>query len=157
MLEKVELDIKVDNLASSDVRALLLTHLEDMARHSPPQSVHALDLAGLRQPDVTFWTAREQGELLGCAALKELGAHEGEVKSMRTSNDHLRKGVAAELLSHLIAAARSRGYQRLYLETGSMAVFAPARQLYLRFGFDYCDPFADYVQDPYSVFMTKAL
>ncbi|XOV90657.1 MAG: GNAT family N-acetyltransferase [Pseudomonadota bacterium] len=150
------MDVKIDSLAASDVQELLSDHLADMARHSPPESIHALDVTGLARPEVTFWTAREAGELLGCAALRELSIHEGEVKSMRTSSHHLRKGVASTLLSHLVATAEARGYRRLFLETGSMAAFAPARELYLRFGFEYCEPFADYVLDPYSVFMSKS-
>ncbi|XOV86801.1 MAG: GNAT family N-acetyltransferase [Pseudomonadota bacterium] len=132
-------------------------HLLDMARHSPPESIHALDAAGLAQPGLTFWTAREQGELLGCVALKALGNYQGELKSMRTVTRHLRRGVASALLGHLLETARDRGYEQLFLETGSMAAFAPARALYLRFGFDYCEPFADYVADPNSVFMTRHL
>jgi len=150
-------EIKVDDLSGAGVRELLREHLRDAARHSPPESVHALDIEGLSRPEVTFWTAWEGGELLGCGALKELGAGHGEVKSMRTVASQLRKGVASGILRHIIEEARRRGYSRISLETGSMEAFEPARRLYANFGFTYCGPFADYVEDPYSVFMTKEL
>ena len=137
--------------------ALLQEHLADMASHSPPESVHALDIDALRGPDITFWTATQGTQLLGCGALLELDPGHGEVKSMRTSRDHLRKGVASALLRHIIDQARRRVYQSLSLETGSMQAFAPSRALYLRYGFCVCDPFADYQPDPNSVFMTLAL
>jgi putative acetyltransferase len=128
-----------------------------MRLHSPPESEHALDIEALRQPEITFWTVWENGELLGCGALKELDAQHAEIKSMRTSSSHLRKGVAKNLLKHILAEAKRRGYSRLSLETGSAAAFEPARQLYAKFGFTYCALFADYVADPYSVFMTREL
>ena len=151
------MEIRVDDLSGPEVRSLLREHLRNMHLHSPPESVHALDIEGLRRPEVTFWSAWEGGELLGCGALKELDARHGEIKSMRTSAPHLRRGVAARLLEHMLAEARRRGYARLSLETGSAEAFEPARRLYARFGFTYCGPFADYVEDPYSVFMTKEL
>ena len=125
-----------------------------MTLHSPAESVHALDLEALRAPEVTFWTVWQASELAGCGAIKELDANHGEIKSMRTASSHLRKGVAAVLLDHILSVARERGYRRLSLETGSVEAFAPARALYGRFGFRLCAPFADYVEDPYSVFMT---
>jgi len=128
-----------------------------MALHSPPESVHALDIEGLRKPDITFWSVWEGGELLGCGALKELDSQHAEIKSMRTSSSHLRRGVAKYLLNYMLEEARRRGYSRVSLETGSMEAFEPARQLYANFGFTYCEPFADYVEDPYSVFMTREL
>lgn len=146
-----------DDLAGTAVLALLREHLDGMARHSPPESIHALDVYALRADDITFWTAWEDAELLGCGALKELDARHGEIKSMRTARSHLRRGVAAGILSHLIAAARARGYCRLSLETGSGEAFAPAALLYAKFGFDYCGPFGDYGPDPFSRFMTLSL
>ena len=137
--------------------ALLDAHLADVARHSPPESVHALDVEALRAPDVTVWTAWEAGELLGCGALKEIDPHHGEIKSMRTAETHLRRGVGARILEHLIGEAKRRSYRRLSLETGSMEAFAPARRLYARFGFEPCPPFADYRPDPFSVYMTLRL
>ncbi|MEA2175190.1 MAG: putative acetyltransferase [Blastocatellia bacterium] len=149
--------IKIDDLKGSEIYELLQEHLRHMRLHSPPESVHALDIEALRKPEITFWTVWENGELLGCGALKELDAQHGEIKSMRTSSSHLRKGVAKNLLHHMLEEARRRGYNRLSLETGSMEAFEPARQLYANFGFTYCAPFADYVEDPYSVFMTREL
>jgi len=149
--------IKLDDVSGPEIQELLREHLEFAAQHSPPESIHALDVAGLQQRNISFWTAWEDAELLGCGALKELDERHGEIKSMRTSTRHLRKGVASQVLSHLIAEARHRGYTRLSLETGSMAAFAPARALYSRFGFVYSEPFADYVEDPNSVFMTLDL
>ncbi|MGH9929610.1 MAG: GNAT family N-acetyltransferase [Pyrinomonadaceae bacterium] len=151
------MNIKIDDLNGPEVRELLQEHLQSASLYSPPESVHALDVEGLRRPGITFWTTWEKGELLGCGALKELDSQHGEIKSMRTASLHLRKGVATRLLSHIIEEARRRGYCRLSLETGSMAAFAPARKLYSKFGFTYCEPFADYVEDPYSVFMTREL
>jgi len=149
--------IRVDDLAGAEIRGLLEEHLADMRAISPPESVHALDLDGLRRPEITFWTAWSGNALLGCGALKELSPDHGEVKSMRTARAHRRGGVARAMLAHIVAEARRRGYERLSLETGSMAEFAPARALYERFGFGYCGPFAGYVDDPNSVFMTRAL
>ena len=151
------LDIRIDDLSGAEIRELLKEHLASMRLISPPESTHALPLEGLRQPEITFWTAWENGELLGCGALKELDAEHAEIKSMRTSSRHLRKGVAKTLLDYIIAEARRRGFRRLSLETGSMEAFEPARQLYARAGFVYCVPFEDYIEDPNSVFMTKEL
>src|SRR5947209_4982309 len=142
------MQIRIDDPNRSEIRALLEEHLRDMAVHSPPESVHALDVEALRAPDITFWAVWENDELLGCGALKQLDLGHGEIKSMRTSSAHRRKGVAKELLSHVLEEARRRGYRLLSLETGSMAAFEPARQLYAAFGFSYCGPFADYIEDP---------
>lgn len=151
------MEIRADNLDSPVVLRLLEEHLTELARHSPPDSMHALGPSALRAPDVTFWSAWEGEELLGCGALKEIGAHHGEVKSMRTASRHLRKGVAAMLLKHIIQEALRRGYRQLSLETGAAEAFAPAHRLYTRFGFVECGPFAAYVADPYSVFMMRNL
>ena len=151
------MDIKIDDLTGPEVAELLREHLQDMARHSPPESIHALDLEALRKPEITFWSVWEGTELLGCGALKELDAQHAEIKSMRTAASHLRKGVASQTLQHILAEAKRRGYRRISLETGSMAAFEPARTLYAKFGFRYCEPFADYVEDPNSVFMTQEL
>lgn len=137
--------------------ALLAEHLAGMRRLSPPQSVHALPIEGLRRPEVTFWSVWENGELLGCGALKELGLQHGEIKSMRTASRHLRKGVARAMLQHIIEEAERRGYRTLSLETGAQPGFEPARQLYARAGFTVCGPFADYTNDPNSIFMTKEI
>ena len=129
---------------------MLQEHLKTVALHSPPESVHALDLEALRAPEVTFWSVWQDSKLVGCGALKELAATHGEIKSMRTASSHLRKGVGAALLKHMLSVARRRAYRRVSLETGSMKAFAPARALYARFGFELCGPFAEYVEDPKS-------
>ena len=151
------MQIKLGQLDNPQVLALLTAHHEDMASHSPPESVHALDISGLAADDVTFWSLWHKDELAGCGALKQLDTTHAEIKSMRTSADFLRQGVAQQLLAHIINEARLRGYQRLSLETGSMAAFLPAKRLYEQFGFSECAPFADYKQDPYSSFMTLSL
>ena len=149
--------IREDDLRGAEIAALLSAHLEVMALHSPPESRHALDLEGLRAPEITFWSAWDDAQLLGCAALKELDAGHGEIKSMHTAEAARGRGVARRLLEHLIAEARRRAYRRLSLETGSMAGFEPARALYRGFGFAFCAAFADYRPDPNSVFMTLSL
>jgi putative acetyltransferase len=153
----LHLDIRRDDLSGPEIGALLGEHLLNMRNISPPESVHALDLAALRQPEITFWTAWSGGVLLGCGALKELDPLHGEVKSMRTAMAHRRKGVAQAVLQQILAVAVDRGYQRLSLETGSQAAFESARRLYESFGFSYCPPFEGYTEDPNSVFMTKGL
>ncbi|WP_113927082.1 GNAT family N-acetyltransferase [Bacillus sp. P14.5] len=151
------MEIKVDDLTGEDVKALIMDHLQNMALHSPEESRHALNLDGLRKPGITFWSAWEEEELVGCGALKELDSSHGEIKSMKTSPLHLRKGVSKQILQFIINEAEKRGYKRLSLETGSMIAFEPARKLYERFGFSYCEPFGDYKEDANSVFMTKEL
>ena len=151
------MEIRLDDLSGPEIRGLLDEHLTHMTQLSPPESVHALDIDALRKPGITFWTIWSGSELLGCGALKELDPKHGEVKSMRTSSAHRRKGVARTMLTHIIEEARERCYARLSLETGSMAAFEPAQRLYERFGFTFCPPFADYVADPNSVFMTRPL
>lgn len=149
--------IKIDDLRGPEIAVLLTEHLEDMKSVSPPESKHALDLEGLRKPEITFWTVWEGDKLAGCGALKELSTYHGEIKSMRTASEFRRKGVAAKLLHHMLRESQRRSYQKLSLETGSMAYFGPARRLYASFGFEKCAPFADYKEDPNSVFMTKTL
>jgi putative acetyltransferase len=149
--------IIIDDLSGQDVAQLLDEHLQSMAKHSPPESRHALNLDGLRKPEITFWSAWEDGHLVGCGALKQLDEQHGEIKSMRTSSSHLRKGVAKRMLQHILEEAKKRNYRRLSLETGSMAAFEPARKLYASFGFQECKPFSDYIEDPNSVFMTMEL
>ncbi|TXC92918.1 GNAT family N-acetyltransferase [Metabacillus litoralis] len=151
------MEIKIDDLSGNEVAVLISEHLQGMTEHSPPESIHALDLSQLKKPDITFWSAWEGNDLLGCGALKELDPQHAEIKSMRTSSAHLRKGVAKRLLQHMVDIAKERGYKRLSLETGSMDAFEPAKRLYESFGFQYCKPFSDYVEDPNSVFMKKEL
>lgn len=149
--------IRRDDLRGAQIHALLEEHLRSMRALSPPESVHALDLEALRRPDITFWTLWDGASLLACGALRELDARHGEIKSMRTAQAHRRRGAARAMLAHILDAAQARAYTRLSLETGAMAAFAPAQQLYRSFGFDYCAPFGDYVEDPNSVFMTRQL
>ncbi|TQM31646.1 GNAT family N-acetyltransferase [Nocardia bhagyanarayanae] len=149
--------ITVDDLTGSDIAALLATHLSEMRANSPDDSMHALDLSALRHPDITFWSVREGSDLLGCGALKQLDASHGEIKSMRTAAEHTGRGVATALLTHIVDEARARGYRRLSLETGAAPYYLPAQRLYTRHGFAFCPPFADYAEDPHSVFMTLAL
>ena len=151
------MQIRTDDLTGAAIRALLAEHLNSMHQLSPPESVHALDLDALLEAEITFWTVWSDGELLGCGALKELIPTHGEIKSMRTALEHRRKGVARAMLEHIISEARRRSYTRLSLETGSMPAFEPARRLYESFGFTYCSPFADYIDDPNSVFLTRTL
>ena len=128
-----------------------------MLSSSPAGSCHFLDFDGLNAPDVTFWSIWDGDVLTGCGALKALSSTQGEIKSMRTHHDHLRKGVGAAMLEHIISEGRQRGYVRLSLETGSTDAFLPARALYEAYGFQYCPPFGEYVDDPFSRFMTLAI
>jgi putative acetyltransferase len=146
-----------DDLSGSDIRALLEVHFAGMLANSPKDSCHFLDFDGLKGPGVTFWSIWDGDDLAGCGALKQHDAALGEIKSMRTHTDHLRKGAAAEMLEHIISTARARGLRRLSLETGSSPAFVPAQALYRRFGFVDCAPFADYGPDPFSRFMTLPL
>ena len=146
-----------DDLTGVEIRALLETHFAAMLASSPAESCHFLDFDGLNAPDVTFWSIWDGIALAGCGALKALSPGQGEIKSMRTHADHLRKGAGAAMLRHIISQARQRGYVRLSLETGSSDAFAPARVLYEAYGFAYCPPFGDYVEDPFSRFMTLAI
>lgn len=151
------MEIKLDNLTGNEIQALLTEHLEEMRATSPPESVHALDLTGLRHPDIQFFSLWDNGSLVGCGALKSLSAVHGEIKSMRTAKQHRNRGIASTLLHHLLAQATTLGLERVSLETGSMDYFTAARALYRKFGFVECAPFADYRLDPNSVFMTKTL
>jgi putative acetyltransferase len=146
-----------DDLSGKEIRALLETHFAGMLANSPKDSCHFLDFEGLKAPGVTFWSIWDQDRLLGCGALKQHDTDLGEVKSMRTHADHLRKGAGAAMLVHIIASARERGLKQLSLETGSSPAFNAAHALYLRHGFTYCRAFADYQEDPFSRFMTLKL
>lgn len=151
------MNIIVDDLSGPEIAAFLGEHIRDMRAVSPPESKHALDLDRLRQPEITFWSVWADTTLIGCGALKVLTSQHGEIKSMRTAASYRGQGVASTLLQHIVDEARGRGMTRLSLETGAMPFFGPARRLYLKFGFVYCGPFAGYVSDPNSVFMTLAL
>ena len=149
--------IDLDDPARPDVTALLTEHLADMHATSPAESVHALDVDALRRPGITFVTARRDGELLGCAALRELDVGHAEIKSMRTTAAARGTGVGRALLAHLIGLAGDRGHTRLSLETGTEPYFAPARALYAAYGFVPTGPFADYTVDPHSAYFTLTL
>lgn len=151
------MQIRTDDLTGTEVIGLLEAHLDYCRASSPPESVHALDLDGLRARNVTFWSVWDGQRILGCGALKELDPGHGEIKSMHTKASERGRGVAAAVVKHITEQARSRGYRRISLETGSNAAFAPARALYASFGFVLTEPFADYRPDPYSVFMTLDL
>ena len=151
------MEIRVDDVRGPEIAALLEAHLENSRRWSPPGSIHALDLAALRVPEITLWTLWEAGALCGCAALKELSKTTGEIKSMHTAIERRGRGVAERLLRHIIAESTLRAYAHLYLETGSMDAYRPARSLYQKLGFVPCDPFGGYSLDPHSAFMHLAL
>jgi len=150
-------EIEIDDPERPDVTAFLGEHLADMFATSPAESVHALDVRALTGPAITFWSAREDGVLLGCGALRELDPTHGEIKSMRTTAAARGRGVAAAVLETMTQTALERGYRRLSLETGVEDYFEPARRLYLRHGFTATEPFGSYVPDRHSVFLTKEL
>jgi len=151
------MDIVVDDLSGPEIAAFLEDHVREMRSLTPLESKHALDLDGLRKPEVTFWSVYDGGTLVGCGAIKRLDPEHAELKSMRTEPSRKRNGIASLLLEHIITEARRMGFTRLSLETGAAEPFAPARRLYEKFGFEYTEPFADYTHDPYSTYMTRAL
>jgi len=150
-----------DNLDSPEVVALLHEHLHGMQSQSPPESMHALDISDYKSPDVTLWTAWSDGDLLGCGALKDLGElngeHVGEIKSMRTKTEHLKRGVADAILNAITDYAKRRGIQRLSLETGATEQFSAALSFYRKRGYEETPPFGSYKLDPVSVFFTKKI
>lgn len=150
-------EIVVDDLTGPQIASFLDEHVREMLSITPPESKHALDLEMLRGPGITFWSVMDGGTVVGCGALKRLDARHAEVKSMRTLAARQRSGIASMMLEHIITEARRMGFTRLSLETGSAEFFAPARWLYQKFGFEYCEPFADYRPDPLSVFLTRTL
>ncbi|AYO78516.1 GNAT family N-acetyltransferase [Sphingobium yanoikuyae] len=150
-------DIREDDLSGAPTRALLAIHLAGMQAESPPESVFALDLSGLQQPGICVWTAWDGDSIAGVAALRDLGGGQGELKSMRTHPDHLRRGVAAALLRHIIGQARQRGMTRLSLETGSGPAFDPALTLYRRNGFGNGEAFGDYRASAFNQFLHLGL
>ena len=150
-------DIAADDPRADDVRALLARHLAFAHEETPPEHVHALDLSGLLDPTVTFFSARRDGDLVGIGALRELDRDHGELKSMHTAAAERGRGVGRAMVDHLLGVARVRGYRRVSLETGSTDPFVPARSLYAGVGFTPCGPFGDYGPSPNSTFMTLAL
>jgi len=153
----VAIDVRIDDLSSSEVQSLITEHLSGMQSNSPPGHVHALAIESLRAPGVTLWTAWLEGALCGCGALKELDSLTGEVKSMRTRAAYLRRGVGQAILDEIVCTARRRGYSHLFLETGTGPAFEPAHVFYQRNGFEWSGPFGDYTSTDFNVFMAKAL
>lgn len=149
--------IVVDDLSGPAIAAFLAEHVEQLRAITPPESKHALDLDGLRQPEITFWSVLDGGTIAGCGALKRLDAAHAELKSMRTAPARQRGGVASLLLGHILSEARRMGFTRMSLETGADEFFLPARKLYEKFGFEYCQPFGGYTPSPHNVFMTRTL
>lgn len=149
--------IVVDDLSSPGTVEFLREHLREMRAITPLESSHALEPDELRGPGVTLWSVMDGDTVVGCGAIKRLDDRHAEVKSMRTAAARKRSGIGSLLLEHIIAEARRMGFTRLSLETGSTEFFEPARRLYEKFGFAYCEPFADYRPDPLSVFMTRTL
>jgi putative acetyltransferase len=150
-------EIKLDDLTDPRIADFLADHIKDMRSVSPPESKHALDLEGLKKPEIAFWSAWSGEVLVGCVAIKRLDAEHAELKSMRTAPSHRCQGVGAWMLNFSMEEARRRGYRRLSLETGSMPFFVPARLLYAKHGFKPCPPFGSYKEDPNSAFMTREL
>jgi len=151
------LTIRPDDLTGEQTRALLALHLAGMHANSPAGHVFALDLSGLQAPEVTVWSAWDGDTIASIGALKDLGDGTGEIKSMRTHPDHLRKGAAAALLDHIIAEGRARGHRRLSLETGSGPSFEPALALYRKRGFTDGEAFANYERSDFNQFLHLAL
>jgi putative acetyltransferase len=150
-------EISIDDPRAKDFRELLERHLEFAHLHTPPEDIHALDLDGLVDPAITFFSFRRDGRLLAVGVLKHLDEHHAEVKSMHTAQSVRRNGFGRAMLDHLIARALDSGYRWLSLETGSQPAFAPARTLYATAGFRLCGPFGDYEPSPSSTFMTLSL
>ena len=153
----MDLTFQAGDFDSPDVQALLAMHFGAMRSISPHRACHVLPLEGLKDPAITFWAARDGGELVGVGALKELAPDHGEVKSMRTAHRALGKGVGRAVLHHIVDEAKSRGYQRLSLETGGSKPFEAAIALYESEGFTRCGPFAGYADTPFSRFFTREL
>ncbi|WP_104182244.1 GNAT family N-acetyltransferase [Arthrobacter sp. B0490] len=151
------LTIRRANFDAPGLTIFLEAHLADMAPLSPLESRHGLDLAALQKPTVRLWVALEEQRIAGTCALAALTPEHEELKSMRTDPELRGKGIASKLLDHVVTDARTRGITQISLETGSMDFFAPARTLYAKNGFDYCEPFGSYTDDPYSSYMTRVL
>lgn len=153
----MELVITEEDPHAADVGAVLARHLAVMHDETPPAHVHALPADRLRDPAVTLFGARRAGELLGVGAIRRLDAAHAEIKSMHTLAEARGQGVGRAMLNHLLQVAAARGVERVSLETGTMAVFEPARTMYMSAGFRPCEPFGEYTANPYSVCMTLVL
>ena len=152
-----DLRIVADDLSGEQTARLIDSHLADMHRWSPPESVHAMPRERLSRPDIAFFTAWRDDEIAGCGALKQIAPDHGEIKSMRVAPTALRQGVGEAILLHLMAEARQRGYARLSLETGKPGEFQAARELYAKHGFAECPPFGGYTDDGFSLCMSRTL
>lgn len=150
----MDLVVAIDDPRVEDVRLLLERHLTFSREVTPPGHVHALDLDGLLDPAITFFSARRDGVLLGVAALKQLDESHGELKSMHTSDTARGQGVGRAMVAHLLSVAADRDYQRVSLETGTMDAYEPARSLYTNVGFKPCEPFGEYTTNANSLCMT---
>ena len=148
-----ELVIEQDDPARDDVANLLDAHAAFALAESPPGTCHFLDSAGLKAPDISFWSLRENSSLLGVVALKTLNDHHGEIKSMHVAQTARRQGVGRRLMNHLMTEARRRGYHSLWLETGNSDGFKAAVTLYYDMGFASCPPFGEYVATDFNIFM----
>jgi putative acetyltransferase len=157
MMQAMHIKTQIDDLSSPVVQSLIAQHLAGMHSNSPPGHVNALALDSLRRPEVTFWSAWCGQDLCGCGALKELNGTSGEIKSMRTVEAFLRRGVGQAVLDEILRTAHSRKYKRLYLETGTGPAFSAAHSLYMRNGFGLCGPFGNYAATDFNVFMEKVL
>ena len=151
------IEFRVDDLSGDEVRALVTAHVASMYDHSPPGSVHALDVDALRGPGITFWSAWRGDDLVGCGALKRLDERRAEIKSMRVADGHVRQGIGRAILDHLLSEARKASFTSVWLETGTQDAYLAAREMYEKAGFTYCPPFPPYVEDPSSTFMTREL
>ncbi len=149
--------IVVDDLSGPQIAEFLDEHVREMRSVTPLESAHALEIDGLRQPGITFWSVMDGDVVVGGGAIKRLSAEHAELKSMRTAAERKRTGIASLLLAHIIAEAGRMGFTRLSLETGSGEFHGPARKLYEKFGFVYCEPFDNYRPDPLSAFMTLTI
>jgi putative acetyltransferase len=153
----LDIQFRIDDLSGAATQALVTRHLRGMHENSPPESVHAFDLSKLKQPDVTFWSAWSGDEIAAMGALKRIDTRRGEIKSMRVADAFLGRGVGRAMLDHIVREAQLMGLTSLWLETGSADAFAPALRLYETAGFTRCGPFDGYVEDPFSVFMTREI
>lgn len=153
----MSISIEQDNLSRPQVAVLLQAHLDFAGEHTPAGSGHALDVEALKRPELTFWTAWRDDELLGCIALADLGQGHGEIKSMHTAKAHRGQGIARKLVQYVIDMARQRNMTRISLETGRSEGFKPSRLLYESMGFEPCEPFGAYAADPFSYCMTRGI
>ena len=151
------MEIRLDDLLGKEIATFIDDHVAEMKKATPPESKHALDIEELRKPDIRFWTVWDGDSLVGCGALKQMGTCQAEIKAMRTHASFRGKGIASTLLQHILNDAKASGIREVFLETGAMPFFEPARKLYLRNGFTICGPFGAYVEDPNSVFMSMRL